>query len=209
MRITHAIDIYDGELARRGKSPETRRHYRADLAKFADLFGSETTVDKIVLADYERFLDRWSDRSPSTLAGKVSLVRGFSEFLWKRGLTATHVALPLERPRRKRPEDLDVKTIGAEEVTAALNACEDLQELLCIGWLACLGGRRGAASKARRRDLNLRHGTMKLLEKGGKVAVKRVPDEYLAILRFAEEHDVWRSPKDYIIPNRRPASVRR
>jgi site-specific recombinase XerD len=35
-----------------------------------------------------------------------------------------------------------------------------------------------------------------------------MPDEYVAILRAAEDNHVWRSPQDYLIPNRRPASVR-
>ena len=208
MRIGRAIDAYDGELARRGKSRETRRHYRADLHKFAGAFDSEAMAEDITLSDYERFLDRWADRSPSTLAGKVSLVRGFSEFLWERGVTETHVALPLKRPRRKRPEDLEVTTISSEDVGRMLDACRDWQELLCIATLAYTGARRAAVARARRKDVNLERRTIRFLEKGGKSAVKRVADEYLAILRAAESHDVWAGPQDYLVPNRRTASVR-
>ena len=47
-------------------------------------------------------------------------------------------------------------------------------------------------------------------EKGGKVAVKPMPYELLEILRAAAESDeVACGPDDYVIPNRRPASVRR
>jgi integrase len=209
MRLTRALDAYDGDMARRGRSPESRRHYRHDLAKLADLFDPEATVDEITLAHYERFLDRWTNSQPSTLAGKVSMVRGFSEFLWKRGLVETHVALPLERPKRKRPEDLEVKTISAEDVARMLDCCFDWQELLCLATLAYTGARRQATSRARRRDVDLTRRTIRLFEKGGKVAVKRIADEYLAILAAAEADGVWAGPKDYLVPSRRPASVRR
>jgi hypothetical protein len=45
--------------------------------------------------------------------------------------------------------------------------------------------------------------------KGGKVATKPLPDEYLAILIEAERDRLWKGPEDYLIPNRRLASVRR
>ena len=44
-----------------------------------------------------------------------------------------------------------------------------------------------------------------MFEKGGKVIVKPLPDELVAILRAAEQQSVWGSPRDYLIPNRRPA----
>jgi hypothetical protein len=37
------------------------------------------------------------------------------------------VAAPLKRPRRKRPEDLDVVTVSGEDVLAMLAACADIR----------------------------------------------------------------------------------
>jgi integrase len=51
---------------------------------------------------------------------------------------------------------------------------------------------------------------MRFQEKGGKVVVKPMPDELVAILRAAwESSEVAVGPDEYVIPNRRPASVRR
>ena len=69
--------------------------------------------------------------------------------------------------------------------------------------LAYLGPRRTAASNARRRDVDLNRGTIRFLEKGGKVAVKPIPDELAAIIVAADDRGVWQSPGDYLIPNRR------
>lgn len=206
VRLTRAINAYDGDLARRGKSRDTRRHYRADLLKLA---GADTLVDELALDDYERFLSRWTDCSPSTLAGKVSLARGFSRFLFKRGLTLSDVAEPLERPRRRRAEDLEVVSITAGDVARMLDACRGWQEHLCIATLAYTGARRAAVARTRRRDVDLGRRTIRFLEKGGKVAVKRVADEYHDLLAAADRGEVWAGPDDYLVPNRRPGAVRR
>ena len=53
-------------------------------------------------------------------------------------------------------------------------------------------------------------GTIRFREKGGKVSVKPMPFELLEILRAAvESNEVACAADDYVIPNRRPASVRR
>jgi integrase len=165
--------------------------------------------DQLDLSDYERFLDRWTESSPSTLASGVSLVRSFSRFLRDRGWASEDVAQPLQRPRRKRYEDLEVTTVTAEDVARLLASCADWQEMLCISTAVYLGARRAALARVRRGDVDLARGTIRFLEKGSKVAVKPLPDEYLAILLAAEADGLWSSPNDYLIPNRRAASVRR
>jgi hypothetical protein len=119
------------------------------------------------------------------------------------------VAIPLQRPRRKRSEDLDVITVSADDVLKLLDACADWQEFLCVTTAVYLGARRAALARVRRGDVDLVQGTIRFLEKGGKVATKPLPDEYLAILLAAERDGLWSGADDYLIPNRRPASVRR
>ena len=87
MRHSRAIDLYIGELARRGRSPATRRTYQRLLFDFADLVDrtSEMDVGDTTPDDCRRFLDRWRDSSPSTLATGVSLLRGYFLFLEKEG----------------------------------------------------------------------------------------------------------------------------
>jgi len=87
---------------------------------------------ELKLEDYERFLDRWVRSKPSTLASGVSLVRGFSRFLYERGYAAEFIAEPLKRPKRQAAEDLEVVTISASDVGRMLDTCEDWQELLCV-----------------------------------------------------------------------------
>jgi integrase len=206
--LGHAVDRYIGHLAREGRSPATRASYQLLLTDFACSCRDKAPGD-LELDDYERFLDRWTGSSPSTLASGVSLVRGFSRFLYERGYATVDVAAPLKRPKRKRPEDLDVVTVSAEDVLAMILACEDLQEFLCLTTCAYLGARRAGLARIRRRDVDLVNGTVRLVEKGGKVAVKPLAGEYQAILAAAERDGVWNGPDAYLIPNRRPASVRR
>jgi hypothetical protein len=112
--LSAAIDAFIGDLARRGRSQATRTSYRRLLNDFADRVRDKPPAE-LELADYERFLDRWTDSSPSTLASGVSLVRSFSRFLYERGWAAEDVAFPLQRPKRARYEDLDVVTVSPKK----------------------------------------------------------------------------------------------
>jgi integrase len=103
-----------------------------------------------------------------------------------------------------------VVIVTRAEVEKMLGACRDWQEFLCLAVLAYLGARRGSASRLRWREVDLVEGTVMLREKGGKVSVKPMPWELFEILRAAvESNEVPCSGDDYVIPNRRPASVRR
>jgi integrase len=210
MRLERAIDDYIGELARRGRRPSTRRTYRRLLWDFADaVHGRERQVDEIMPEDCRRFLDRWTNAKPSTLASGVSLLRGFFDFCEEEGLVERNPMRRIKRPRRPRPEDVEVVSVTPHDVERMFSAIEDFQELLCLAVACYLGPRRAAIAHVRRGDADLERGTIRFLEKGGKVAVKPIPDELAAILRAAEENGVWQGPSDYLVPNRRPGAVRR
>jgi integrase len=205
--IGAAIDLFLGELARRGRSPRTLDAYRRKLNALADDV-RDAFVDEITLADYERFLNRWIDSSPSTLASGVSLVKVFSEYLWERGYTSEHVAFKLRRPRRPRPEDVKVVSVTAADVGRMLDSCETWQEYLCLTTAIYLGSRRRALASVRVHDVDFENGLIEFSEKGGKIQTKPLPAEYEQI-RGAKAAGVWKSPQDYLIPNRRPGAVRR
>lgn len=201
------IDGYLTDLSLRNRSERTLLSYRRLLNDFAATVPGKCACE-LELRDYERFLGRWVGKSPSTLASGVSLVKSFSRFLYERGLTPVDVAYPLKRPRRLPAEDLPVVTVSGDDVAKMLLACEDWQEIICLGAAVYLGWRRAALCRARRADADLVNGTMSLLEKGGKVVTKPIPDEYLHVLREADAAGLWPRPEDYLIPNRRPKSMR-
>ena len=207
LRIGEAIDLFVGDLARQGRKDGTLRDYRHKLNLLADDL-KDGYVDEIDLTDYERFLNRWVGAAPSTLASSVSLVHVFSKFLWRRGFASADVGRVIERPRKPRPEDLDVLTVGTEDVRRMLEACECWQEFLCLSTAIYLGARRAALARVRLRDVDFAAGTIRFFEKGGKVIVKPLPDEYVEILGAAQDAGVWKRGEDYLIPNRRPGAVK-
>ena len=184
VRVGEAIDLFIGDLARQGDKPSTLSTYRFKLNRLADDV-RDAYVEDIGLRDYERFLNRWVGAAASTLAGSVSLVRVFSRFLWERGYTAEDVAYPLKRPRKPRPEDLDVVTVSGGDVARMLAGCETWQEFLCLTTAVYLGARRKALARVRLSDVDFAAGTIRFSEKGGKVITKPLPDEYVEILRVA------------------------
>jgi integrase len=207
LRIGEAIDLFLGDLARQGRRDGTLRDYRYKLNLLADDL-KDCYVDEIEVTGYERFLNRWVGAAPSTLASSVSLVHVFSKFLWRRGFAREDVGRMIERPRKPRPEDLDVVTVSTEDVRRMMDACESWQEFLCLSTAIYLGARRGALARVRLSDVDFDAGTIRFFEKGGKVIVKPLPEEYVEILRAAQEEGIWKRPEDYLIPNRRPGAVR-
>jgi integrase len=208
LRVGEAIDLYLGELARRNRQPSTLDAYWRKLFAFADQLPC-AYVHEIEFRDYENFPNRWIGKAPSTMASSVSVMKGFSEFLWERGYTDEHVAFKLRRPRRARAEDLDVVTVGSDDVRKMLHACDTWQEYLCLSTALYLGARRAAIANVRRGDVDLDRGTIRFVEKGPKIITKPLPDEFACILRAAEAAEVWKSGEDYLVPNRRPGAVKR
>jgi integrase len=205
MRLSRAIDLYIDDLALRKRSRRTRDGYERLLFDFARLIDphSERVVAEIGEDDCRRFLGRWRDGSPSTLASGVSLLRGFFRFLERKGEIARSPMFNIERPARQRAEDLDVVTVSDGDVIRLINACRDFQELICLGAAAYLGRRRTALANARRADADLEEGFVRFTDKGGKVIVQPIPAEYLDVLREADIHGVWDGPLDWLIPPRR------
>lgn len=203
--INHAVDAWLGDLARAGRSPATRLKYQQVLWLFAAFLEREgiRDCDRVTTDLCRRFLNKWVDSSPSTMALGVTVVRGFFAFLVDETVLEHSPAERIRRPKRKRPEELDVVTVTSSDVERMFLAALTTQEILCLAVLAYMGPRRTAASRARRRDVDLDKGTIRFLEKGAKVAVKPIPDELAAIIRAADNLRVWASPNDYLIPSRR------
>ena len=93
----------------------------------------------------------------------------------------------IPRPRRPRPEDLDVVIVTRKDVERMLAAAADWQEFLCLTVLAYTGARRESVSRIRWRDVDLVEGTIRFREKGNKISVKPMPNELRAILCAAME----------------------
>ena len=213
MRLSRAVDLWMGELARAGRTPSTRTSYERYLFKFVgQLERSRPDVDarEVTATDCREFLDRWSHASASTVCTIHSALNGFFSWLYLEGELDTNPMVRIARPRPQRPEDADVVIVTPKDVQRMLAASQDWQEVLCLSVLAYLGPRRDSASRLRWRDVDLDEGTLRFREKGSKVAVKPMPDDLHAILRAAADSgQVSCRPDDYVIPNRRPASVRR
>ena len=82
-----------------------------------------------------------------------------------------------KRPRRKRPEGLDVVTVTSEDVEGMFAAADGWQETLYLAVLAHMGARRTAASTSAAEISTLNKGTIRFFEKGGKVAIRLMPDK--------------------------------
>ena len=203
MRLDRAIDLYLGDLARRGHSPRTRDDYRR---KLLPLCGPKKVVEppdvrEIATDDCRRHLDLWIESAPGTRYHSWAVLSGFFKWVYRQGIIETNPMARVEPPKRHRAEDLDVVTLSGADVRRMFDACESWHDLLCLSTLAYLGPRRAAASNLRRRDVNLERGVIRFREKGGKVIPKPIPAEFAHLLRAAMDAGaIGNSADSYIIP---------
>lgn len=213
MRLSRAIDLWLGDLARGGRTRATRFAYQRYLFKFVDHVDRsrlDADVREVTVNDCRAFLDRWTDSAPSTGGSIHSALNGLFSWLYVEGEVDANPMLRIARPRRLRPEDVPVVTVTRAEVEKMFAATEGWQEFLCLTLLAYTGVRRDSAARLRWRDVDLTEGLISFREKGGKQSVKPMAWELLSILRAAvDSGEVPCRPGDHVIPNRRAASVRR
>ena len=212
MRLARAIDLWLGELSRAGRQDGT-----LDLSAASEQFVDQLErtrpdvgVQEVTTNDCRAFLDGWRGCAASTVCTVHSAVNGLFAWLFLEGEVEVNPMARIKRPRRPRPGEADVVIVTPDDVGRMFAACDSWQEFLCLSVLAYVGARRDAASRLRWRDVDLSFGSVRLHEKGGKVVDVTIPDELAQILREACESGAVRcGPDDCVIPNRRPASVKR
>ncbi len=221
MKLSRAVDLWLGELARADRADGTRDAYRRHLNKLIDQLErtrQDVDVREVTTNDCRAFLDGWvrvSERTglpikPATICNVHSAVNGLFKWVYLEGEVDVNPMLRIQRPRKPRPGEADVVVVTQSDVERMFEAAEGWQEFLCISVLAYVGARRNAASQLRWRDVDLDDGMVRLREKGRKVVDLPMPYELVEILRAAAgSAQVKCQPDDYVIPNRRPASVRR
>ena len=213
MRLARGVDLWMGELARAGRTQGTRDSYSRYLNKLIDeleRMKPDPMVREVTVNDCRSFLDGWINKAPSTVGTIHSALNGLFEWLYCEGEIDANPMDRIPRPRRLRAEDVAVVTVTPTEVERMLAATEDWQEFLCLHVLAYTGMRRDTASRLRWKDVDLEAGTLRLREKGNKHSEKPIPNDLWTILRAAAgSEDLPSAPNDYVIPNRRLATVRR
>lgn len=214
-----AIDLFDGDLARRGYSDRTRTTYSRTLDKFCDQLPRDLDVSKISADDCRRFLDGYNKRSAGTRAHTYSVLSSFFKWLYKQEKINRNPLERLERPRRIAPADLDVVSVSKEDVQRLMMYASSWTEKLTIGVLVYAGPRRKAAAQLRLSDYDRERGRLRFREKGGKVIWKDVSDDLdqlleVALTTGAIEHGrqwllpEYRGDSPYLIPPERPLQKR-
>lgn len=185
--------MIDRFLDQANLAPSSRAKYATVLRKFADAG----------LAPRE-FLAQWRER-PTTLALHTTILNRYFGYLYDEGEIDENPMARIKRPKLRHAEDLDVTTVSSTDVAKLHAAARDWDERLCLATLTLTGARRSAAANARRGDVDLERGTVRFIEKGGKVIVKPLPNELVSLIEAADEAGVWESgtPDAYLIPSRR------
>jgi site-specific recombinase XerD len=88
MRLSRAIDLWLGELARSGRTASTRASYERYLFKLAGQLEQsrpDLSVRDVTTNDCRRFLDGWNERSSSTVCSIHSALNGFFSWAYLEG----------------------------------------------------------------------------------------------------------------------------
>ena len=82
LSVGRAIDLFLGDLTRRGATERTRRTYARLLDKFCDRLPDEYDVSKITTDDCRRWLDTFAPRARGTQAHAESVLASFLKWLY-------------------------------------------------------------------------------------------------------------------------------
>jgi integrase len=208
LTINRAIDLFLGDLQRRGYSDRTRHTYSRILYKFDDRLPDDYDVSKITTDDVRRFLDTLSGAkvrgrgsyARGTQAHAESVLASFLKWLLVDGKITKNPMDRLARTRRIPSADLDVTTVSTDDVRKLMAAARSWSEKLAVGILVYMGPRRKAVALLRRHDFDAEKGRLRFREKGGKIIWKPVPDELHSLLAAACAAGLYETDDDYLVP---------
>jgi integrase/recombinase XerC len=200
LTISRAIDLFGGDLARRGYSNRTRATYSRILNKFADQFPADWDVSQVRADDCRTFLDAWNGHAAGTRAHAYSVVSSFFTWLILDERIKRNPLLTVGRPKRVRPEDLDVVTISSAGIRKLLAAGTTWTEKLAVAIPAYIGPRRRAVALLRLRDYDRERRRIRFHEKGGKTIWKPVPHRLVDLIEAAIADGAIVEPDDYLVP---------
>ena len=212
LTTSRAVDLFLGDLARRSRSESGRSvsSYQRILFRFADTLRPDLDVTEITSDDCRNFLDLCATRktgnrqtSKGTQATTYAILNSFLKWLYLQQRVKRNPLDHVPRPRRPKPDDLDVVTVGTADVPRLLSACRNWSEKLAVAIPAYMGPRRSAVSKLRLRDYNRDNHMLRFQEKGGKTIWKPIPEDLVRLLEAAIADGAIREPADYLVPSER------
>jgi integrase len=205
MILDRAADDFLSDCRRRGWSTRSIQTYRRTYNEFADRLPFDYDVSKITTDDVRRYLATKSRLAEGTIAGHEAHLAGLFKWLLFEGKIKRDPMATLARTKRRRAEDLEVKTISSEDVQRLLLHAEGWSERIALAILVYLGPRRHAVALLRLSDYDRARGRIKFREKGGRIIWKPIPDELDALLEAAIAAGVYKDT-DYLVPPGGPLS---
>ena len=207
--FAQAIERFDLHLrAERSLSPHTVRAYLSDLRQFAALCRAKTPA-QLRPDDVRRFLaERHAEDAPASLGRKLAALRAFFRFLVRESVIAADpsAGIPAPRTPRRLPRPLAVDDCNvlmapparpasaASGGTRAATACAapswaELRDAAMVELLYGAGLRVGELVALDVRDVDVTHGEVRVLGKGGKERVVPLPAAARAALA------AWLAPR--------------
>lgn len=159
--------------AERGASPHTLAAYRADLRHFTlflDAIGR--SCDQVNADDVLAYIERLQrdGLKPSSIARRLSAVRGFARYLVREGQLANDPTQHMERPRSPRtlPRTLPAPTAAAVVESPDTTTTRGLRDRALLELLYATGMRASECLGLTLEDVNLTAGYVVCMGKGRK-----------------------------------------
>jgi len=182
-------------VVEKGLSANTLQAYLTDLRDYGEfLRGRGVTdfgdADRQCVVDFVSQLQRERGLARSTIARKLSSVRGLHRFLLREGWAEADPTATIDLPRRA---DRLPKVLSLEECIRLLetpdrSSAQGLRDAAMIGLTYATGLRCSELVGLRTHNLNLEDGIVRTVGKGGKERVVPVAERALALVqRYLDE----------------------
>jgi len=165
-------------------SLNTRRNFRADLARFCDRFGSQP-VALLGTEEIKEYLDALKNQrggkiSPATHNRHFGTLNNLFEWLLRQGEIGAN---PMKKLERKRVDERLPRPMTREQIETFFSRVKDLRERALFSLLYLSGLRIDEALSLDVEEVNFADGTFRVLGKGGYERVGYISEETRPLLR--------------------------
>ena len=173
------------------QSTFTRNQYQSNIKQFLDLIGC--AIDQVKIEDlqqYVRMLEMKGNK-PSTIKGKLSVVKSLFSFAFSVGYITSNVAVLVKAPKvNKRIASM---RINHQDIRKMVDGANSLRDKLIIKMMYFLGLRVSEVLRLTWNDFYMDNGVVKVFisGKGNKERSLIVPDElYQELLQLKTEYNI-------------------
>jgi len=161
--LVEKIEMFLAAKQLEGMSPITLKNYRLQLRIFADRVRKR--AEDITTADIRAYLAQYSHQKPSSIAGKLSILKSFFGWLTSEEIIQRNPTMKIKPPKKEKRLP---KALSIEELEMLREACQTYRQRALVEVLYATGCRLSEVRNLNRDDVDFATQSARVIGKGNK-----------------------------------------